>query len=188
VLGEMRESALRADTIIRGLVVFSASSRWVVSEEDLNSAIEQSLQLVRHELVRNRIKVDNDLGENLPPLKLNRTKIEQVFINLFINAVHAMPDGGTLSVRTYVQHGSVGNDATKDTGEAVVAEVADTGTGIPQEVLNKVFEPFFTTKPVGVGTGLGMCVVKNIVELHGGTITMANRAEGGAKATITFKL
>jgi signal transduction histidine kinase len=188
VLGEMRESALRADTIIRGLLDFSASSRWDVSEEHLNSAIEQSLRLVRHELVRNRITVDKDLDENLPLLKLNRNKMEQVFINLFINAAHAMPDGGTLSVRTYVQHSSVGNDATEDTVEAVVAEVADTGTGIPQEILTKIFEPFFTTKPVGVGTGLGMCVVKNIVELHGGTITMVNRAKGGAKATITFKL
>ena len=188
VLGEMRESALRADTIIRGLLDFSASSRWDVSEEDLNSAIEQSLRLVRHDLVRNRITVDKNLGENLPPLKLNRNKMEQVFINLFINAAHAMPDGGTLSVRTYVQHSSVGNGATEDTVEAVVAEVADTGTGIPQEILTKIFEPFFTTKPPGVGTGLGMCVVKNIVELHGGTITMANRPEGGAKATITFNV
>ena len=188
VLGEMRESVSRADTIVRGLLDFSASSRWDVREEDLNSAIEQSLRLVRHELVRNRITVDQDLGENLPPLKLNRTKMEQVFINLFINAVHAMPDGGTLSVRTYVQQPSMRNDATGDTVAAVVAEVADTGTGIPWEILTRIFEPFFTTKPPGVGTGLGMCVVKNIVELHGGKITMVNRAEGGAKATITFKL
>ena len=188
VLGEMRESALRADTIIRGLLDFSASSRWDVSEEDLNSAIEQSLQLVRHEFVQNRITVDKDLDENLPPLKLNRTKMEQVFINLFINAAHAMPGGGTLSVRTYVQQTPMGNNATGDNVETVVAEVADTGTGIPPEILTKIFEPFFTTKPVGVGTGLGMCVVKNIVELHGGTITMANRPQGGAKATISFKV
>jgi signal transduction histidine kinase len=114
--------------------------------------------------------------------------MEQVFINLFMNAVHAMPDGGTLSVRTYVRHSSVGNNATGDNVETVVAEVADTGTGIPPEILTKIFEPFFTTKPVGVGTGLGMCVVKNIVELHGGTIAMANRPQGGAKATISFKV
>lgn len=188
VLDEMRESALRADTIIRGLLDFSASSRWDASVEDLNSTVEQALRLVRHDFVRNRITVDKDLGENLPHVKLNRTKIEQVFINLFINAVHAMPHGGTISVRTYVRQTSIGHNATEGAGAAVVAEVADTGTGIPQEILTKIFEPFFTTKPAGVGTGLGMCVVKNIVELHGGTITMANRPQGGAKATITFKV
>ena len=187
VLKEMLESTLRADSIIRGLLDFSASNRLEVIEEDLNSAIEQSLQLVRHELVKNRITVDKHLDENLPHLKLNRTKMEQVFINLFMNAIHAMPGGGTLSVRTYAQQLRTNDDGSENSVETVVVEVADTGTGIPPEALSKLFEPFFTTKPAGVGTGLGLPVVKNIVELHGGTITMANRAEGGAQATLTFK-
>jgi signal transduction histidine kinase len=156
-------------------------------EEDLNSTIERSLQLVRHELMKNRITVDKHLDENLPHLKLNRTKMEQVFINLFMNALHAMPGGGTLSVRTYVQQLRTEDDGSGNALATVVVEVADTGTGIPPEALSKVFEPFFTTKPAGVGTGLGLPVVRNIVELHGGTITMANRAERGAQATLTFK-
>ncbi|HUJ11664.1 MAG TPA: ATP-binding protein [Verrucomicrobiae bacterium] len=188
VLTEMQNSVERADTIVRGLLDFSASSHWDVADEDLNSAIERSLKLVRHDLVKGHINISTDLADHLPQLKLNRTKMEQVFINLFINAVHAMPYGGTLSVRTYAQPSRNGSNAQEGTADTVVAEVADTGTGIPQEVLTKIFEPFFTTKPTGVGTGLGMCVVKNIVELHGGTITMANRPEGGAKATITFKV
>jgi signal transduction histidine kinase len=187
VLKEMRESTLRADSIIRGLLDFSASNRLAMVEEDLNSTIEQSLQLVRHELMKNRITVDKHLHEKLPHLKLNRTKMEQVFINLFMNALHAMPGGGTLSVRTYVQQLRTKDDGSVNSVATVVVEVGDTGTGIPAEALSKVFEPFFTTKPAGVGTGLGLPVVKNIVELHGGTITMANRAEGGAQATLTFK-
>jgi signal transduction histidine kinase len=187
VLKEMLESTVRADSIIRGLLDFSASNRLEMIKEDLNSAIEQSLQLVRHELMRNRITVDKHLDGNLPHLKLNRTKMEQVFINLFINAVHAMPDGGILSVRTYTQQLRTKDDGSENSVATVVVEVADTGTGIPPGALSKVFEPFFTTKAAGVGTGLGLSVVKNIIELHGGTITMANRAEGGAQATLTFK-
>jgi signal transduction histidine kinase len=187
VLKEMWDSALRADTIIRGLLDFSASSRWEVNEENLNAAIEQSLRLVRHELMKHHINVSQNLAENLPPLKLNRTKMEQVFINLFMNAIHAMPHGGTLSVRTYAQGSPASGNGSDNSAAAVVAEVADTGTGVPPEALAKIFEPFFTTKPTGVGTGLGLSVVRNIVELHGGTISMANRPEGGAQATITFK-
>jgi signal transduction histidine kinase len=188
VLKEMQDSAWRADSIIRGLLDFSASSRWDVADEDLNSTIEKSLQLVRHDLVKNRISVNKEFAEDLPRLKLNRPKIEQVFINLFVNAAHAMPGGGTLTVRTYAQPLPAQDNASRNPVASVVAEVRDSGTGIPAEALPKIFEPFFTTKPTGVGTGLGLPVVKNIVELHGGTITMANRAEGGAMATITFKV
>jgi signal transduction histidine kinase len=189
VLKEMQDSAWRADSIIRGLLDFSASSRWDVADEDLNSTIEKSLQLVRHDLVKNRISVNKEFAEDLPRLKLNRPKIEQVFINLFVNAAHAMPRGGTLTVRTYAQSLlPQDNLLSRNPIASVVAEVLDTGTGIPAEALPKMFEPFFTTKPTGVGTGLGLPVVKNIVELHGGTITMANRPEGGAIATIRFNV
>jgi signal transduction histidine kinase len=188
VLDSMRESVQRADTIIHGLLDFSASNRWEAQEEDLNATIEQSLRLVHHDLVKARVKVDASLGGNLPLLKLNRTKMEQVFINLFVNAVHAMPKGGTLSVRTHTRASTAHNGIAEKPATAIVVEVADTGTGIPPEILPKIIEPFFTTKPAGVGTGLGLSVVKNIVELHGGTFAMANRPEGGAQATITFNL
>jgi signal transduction histidine kinase len=186
VLSEMQNSVQRADTIIRGLLDFSASSRWDAVDENLNSAIEQSLQLVRHDLVKSHVNVTTELADNLPSLKLNRGKMEQVFINLFINAVHAMPRGGTLTIRTRAQ--SPQQHKGSQDGASVVTEVMDTGTGIPPEALSKIFEPFFTTKPTGVGTGLGLPVVKNIIELHGGTITMGNRPAGGAVATITFNL
>ena len=186
VLSEMQNSVERADTIVRGLLDFSASSRWKVADEDLNSAIEKSLKLVRHDLVKAHVNVTRDFADNLPSLKLNRGKMEQVFINLFINAVHAMPRGGTLTIRTRLQAPQL--DTSSPDAGGVVVEILDTGTGIPAEALAKIFEPFFTTKPTGVGTGLGLPVVKNIVELHGGTITMANRPEGGAVATIMFNL
>lgn len=187
VLKEMRESALRADTIVRELLAFSSSNRLEVAEEDLNEAIERSLQLVRHDLVKTHVRVEKDLHGNLPRLQLNRTKMEQVLINLFINATHAMSGGGTLSIRTFLRPAQPGN-GSEDSSPVVVAEIADTGHGIPPGILPKIFEPFFTTKQVNQGTGLGLSVVKNIVELHGGTIVMGNRPEGGAQATITFKV
>jgi signal transduction histidine kinase len=156
--------------------------------------VEQALSLVQHELVRARVTVVTELGKDIPPLKLNRNKIEQVFVNLFMNAVQAMPEGGTLTIRTAAKRGSklgpvVGGRKTgpRRSGETlVVAELEDTGTGIPEDKLDRVFDPFFTTKPVGQGTGLGLPVTRKIIELHGGTMDIRNRQAGGVRVTLTF--
>ena len=103
-------------------------------------------------------------------------KIQQVFVNLFVNAAHAMGEGGgRLVVRVF-----------PDEAGMLVAEVRDTGPGIQPENLAKVFDPFFTTKPVGVGSGMGLAVARGIVEQHGGTLHLANHPDGGAVATVTF--
>ena len=101
-------------------------------------------------------------------------------MNLFVNAAHAMPRGGTLAVRTYAR------PAVPGAGAEVVAEVDDTGDGVPEDALGKVFDPFFTTKPPGKGTGLGLSVTKTIVGLHGGTIDLANRPGGGVRVTLVL--
>ena len=203
VLTDMRNAIHRADTIIRGLLEFSASYQPDVKDEDLNTLLESSLAMVKYEMSKHPITVAKVLAEKLPPLKLDRTKIQQVFINVFMNAIHSMPEGGTLTVGTYIKrlaeikydvgdrtsgHFRIGDTVEFKVGEtAVVAEVEDTGAGIPEDKLSKIFDPFFTTKPTGKGTGLGLTVVKKIVELHGGTIDIRNRPEGGVKVTIIFK-
>ena len=96
-----------------------------------------------------------------------------------------MPDGGTLTVRTRTQPASATTGG--EPGFATV-EIEDTGHGIPQQQLAKVFEPFFTTKPPGHGTGLGLSIVQKIMQIHGGSISLANRNEGGVRATLTFNL
>jgi len=196
VLQEMREAITRADAITRGLLDFAASKQLAVKPEDLNQLILATLKMVRHELSKKSIEVARDLAEGLPRVSVDKTQIQQVFVNIFVNAVHAMPDGGTLSVRTFAKQitetthfeGSRKSDHLWVGETAVVAEVDDTGNGIPQELLAKIFDPFFTTKPTGVGTGLGLPVTKKIIELHGGTIDIKNRPQGGGvRVTILLR-
>ncbi len=221
VLGEMGSAIKRADTIIAELLEFSSPSKMDSMPEDLNSIIVRSLGLVKHELDKHHILVEQKLGENLPLVQVDRNKIEEVFVNVFTNAVHAMlpgdsgkwsattfvnvftspehpiPSCGILTVRTYaktVESSKVRHDAGDRSGVrlragdmAVVTEVDDTGHGISEDNLQRVFDPFFTTKPTGVGTGLGLTVVRKILELHSGTIELSNRPEGGVRVTITLK-
>ncbi len=121
--------------------------------------------------------------------------MEQVFVNIFLNAIQAMPEGGTLTIITYAKQltevgHNVGSRKADDfsIGETVVmAEVEDTGTGIPKNQLSEVFDPFFTTKSTGKGTGLGLTVTKKIIDLHRGMINIGNRKEGGTRVTTMLK-
>ncbi len=195
VLGKMDNAVKKADRVIKGLLDFSAASAIELTPSELNAVVEESLLLVNHELVRAHVTLVKELEEALPVLKLDRQKIEQAFVNLFINAIHAMPAGGTLTVKTYAEWPTefspdVGRRRTDQfrIGETrVVAEVLDTGTGIPTETLDRLIDPFYTTKPPGQGTGLGLSVTRKILELHQGTIEISNRQEGGVRVTLTFK-
>lgn len=192
---DMDDAVKRADTVIKGLLDFSRSEQLSLTPGDVNTVIEETLLLVKHELTKNCITLDKSLEPNLPPVSLDRNKIKQVFINLFMNAIQAMgSEGDTLTVRTRRQRpGEVPDGRTsasaggsRPAGEQVVVEVEDTGTGIPEDKLDKLFDPFFTTKAVGSGTGLGLSVSRKIVELHGASVTLANRKNRGAAARIVF--
>jgi signal transduction histidine kinase len=178
VIKDIGLAAKRADTVVRGLLDFSASERLDSELQDLNKVIEISLMLVKHEMIKKRIFLSKDLASPLPLLKLDKSKIEQVFINIFMNAIQAMNDGGSLLVRTNL-------DKSHGAGQSwVVAEIEDSGCGISPDKLSKVFDPFYTTKPTGQGTGLGLSVSKKIVELHGGELRMSNRPEGGIRTKL----
>lgn len=209
ILSDMHEAVKRANGAIRGLLDFSAPRQLKRQAESLNDVIRQALSLVKHDLAKAHIQDVTVLARAVPPLLLDKNKIEQVFVNLFMNAIHAMPQGGTLTVRTSQRvlsdllagHPGLGSggggraeapraSAVERRGgeEAiVVAEVEDTGAGIPEDTLAKIFEPFFTTKPTGKGTGLGLTVTQEIMHLHGGAILIANRAEGGVRVTLVFQ-
>ena len=193
-LDEMRNAVKRADVIIRELLQLSAATRVEMHEDDLNAVVERSLSLIHYEMLATQTAVVRQLNGDLPRVRLDRHKMEQVFVNLFLNACQAMPQGGTLTVRTWSErwtkapwrNGKSGSQI--EAGETVVVtQVEDTGGGIPEKVLPRVFDAFFSTKPSGVGTGLGLSVVKNIIDLHGGVVGIENVLEGGVRVTLILK-
>jgi signal transduction histidine kinase len=194
---DMEDAVQRADHVIKGLLDFSRSEQLDLHETDLQHLVDDSLLLVRHELNSNHITVEQERNEALPLLMLDRNKLKQVFINLFMNAVHAMPDGGALSISASIHVVTPADLMTRSSSQtrpaagdrAVLLKIADTGTGIKEETVTKLFDPFFTTKPVGVGTGLGLSVTRKILELHQALITLKNRNDRqGAEAVLLFTL
>lgn len=193
VLTEMSDAVKRADNVIRGLLDFSAPRRMELKPENLNAVVDRALVLVRGDM--KGVRIVEELQPGLPPLRIDRSRIEQVLINIFTNSCHAMPRGGTLTVRTSARRISAEEEHSAGAGPqpfragdtVVLLETEDTGSGIPEDKLAKIFDPFFTTKPSGTGTGLGLTVTRSIIDLHGGTITIGNRPEGGARVAITFK-
>ncbi len=194
VLADMRDAVNRANSVVSGLLQLSADTDFELKSEDLNAVIKRSLRLINAQAIAAKIRITRKLETALPRVRIDRVKIEQVFINLYLNALQAMSAGGVITVTT--RAGRFGEDfAAKDPtlnpfarGEQVViAEVRDQGTGIEEKNLPKIFDPFFTTKGSGGGTGLGLSVVKKIVDLHGGVIAIQNAPEGGVVAALLLK-
>jgi C4-dicarboxylate-specific signal transduction histidine kinase len=180
---DMKEAVRRASGVINVLLDYSCPRPLQRTSEDIHDVIENSLTLVRHQLNKQHVTVVREFDTTLPSLSLDRTRIEHVFVNLFLNAMQAMPPGGTLTVRTFAST-RPGSDGAAPAG--VIVEVDDMGHGIMPENAGKLFEPFFTTKPPGQGTGLGLAIVRRIMEIHGGSVRLSNRKEGGARATLQF--
>jgi signal transduction histidine kinase len=175
-LNDAREAVVRADAVTRALLDFSAGTELEPSLQDVNRVLQRALLLVHHALTKAHISVVEEFEGGLPPAMLDQNKIEQVLVNLIINAVDAMPNGGTIIARTRWDM------------SAIVVEIEDTGTGIQETSRARLFDPFFTTKPPGKGTGLGLAVCKSIVALHGGTVGIANKEDGdGARATVVLR-
>lgn len=195
VIGEMDAAVKRADTVIKGLVDFSRSEKLDLIVQDLNPIIENSLNLVRHELMKGHITLETRLDDSISPAAVDRNKIQQVFINLFMNAVQAMEGSGKLTVTTTemelsqkdLLRFSRGKHQFRAGDKAVVVEINDTGSGIPEDKLDKLFDPFFTTKPTGKGTGLGLSISRKIIDLHGAMIDIRNREDGGVGVNLLFR-
>jgi signal transduction histidine kinase len=195
---EVKEAVNRANTVISGLLNYSSSKELEIRPCCLAEVLEHALHLMRHELMNRKVMVIRRLDPDLPLCEIDSQKIEQVFINLFTNACHAMPNGGTITVITSlkslsaddVQWAAGDRSGHRFRREEMVAavQVFDTGPGIAEDQLDRVFDPFFTTKPTGQGTGLGLTVSRKIVDLHGGRLELTNAPEGGAVATVLFHL
>jgi len=176
-LHEIEEAAHRCRRIVEDLRLFSRQSRSAESRPlGLNEVIESALRLVGRQLSLQGILLEKDLEDDLPLIGGNRNRLQSVFLNLLTNAQAAMPQGGTLRLKTRARRKE----------SQVEAVVADTGVGIPPENLPKIFDPFFTTKPEGCGTGLGLSVSYGIVQEHDGTIEVESAMGRGTKFTLRF--
>jgi len=198
VVRDMADAIHRADTIIMGMLDFASHRQLDMRGFDLNALVRDSFHLVRHQFKDGKFKVVEQYADNLPEGLGDVNKLKQVFINLFTNAAHAMPEGGELTITTRLgdtlpaplpalrQQGSRTSVFHNAGNHELVVEIADTGTGIPEDKLKRVFDPFFTTKATGEGTGLGLSVTRKIVELHHGRLELENRSVKGALARVTL--
>jgi signal transduction histidine kinase len=135
---------------------------------NLADIIGRVRDVARPRLARQQIRLDTSIAERLPPVKVDATQVEMALFNLVTNALDAMPGGGTLSI------------AATARPEGLRVEVADTGSGIPAGLLDRLFDPWVTTKPVGRGSGLGLAIVRSVMQAHGGSVSASNRAVGAS--------
>lgn len=163
--------AKRARSVVRRLLDFSRQSESVRVRADLNEVIEDVAALTGHLLETSNVDFEMKLGKDLPWVLMDRDQMKQVVLNLLHNALHAMPNGGKLSVQTEARQ--------KDKKEWLLMAVQDTGDGIAVEDLDRIFEPFFTTKAQDGGTGLGLAVSYGIVTDHNGSIDLQSTSDEG---------
>lgn len=173
-LGLIRNEAFRCKSITNGLLDFSRARSGNRMPLSIGEIVKSSAKLVAHQNRGDNIEIKIDEASRLPLVNADEGQIQQAIIALATNAIDAMPDGGVLTFKTFVER------------NRLIVEVKDTGIGIPSENMPKVFEPFFTTKEVGKGTGLGLAVCYGIITEHGGRLTVSSKIGLGTTFTISL--
>ncbi len=178
LLEKIERQTFRAAKIVNGLLNLSRPGTSLAGQErttvDLNTVIADVFSLLEHQFATAKVKVRRELSATPVQVFGIEHQLQQVFLNLFLNARDAMPRGGWLSITTRVD------------GDRAVAEVSDTGSGIPSEHLARIYDPFFTTKAIGRGTGLGLSITYGIVHEHDGTINCASAIGQGTRFTLSL--
>ncbi|MFZ0592390.1 MAG: ATP-binding protein [Bryobacteraceae bacterium] len=169
LLDKIAKQTFRASEIVNSLLNFSRTSSTDFVDVDVNRVVKETATLIEHQFQKTGVQVKMNLSANTPNIRGNFGKLQQVFLNLFMNARDAMPEGGKLMVRVWSEAGFVH------------VEVADTGNGIAPEHLARIYDPFFTTKAARKGTGLGLSVSYGIVQEHNGIIEVDSRLGGGTR-------
>lgn len=164
----------RAAEIVRGLLDFARERAAIKEPLDINDVVRRTVRLIRNQKSFEQISIEERLCDGLPEVEGDMNQLQQVLLNLSLNACEAMPKGGTITVESTAADGHV------------VLTITDTGCGIKKDLFDKIFDPFFTTKPVGKGTGLGLSVTYGIVQSHGGTIEVASEEGKGTTFTISL--
>lgn len=192
----LKNSVKRVNKIINGLLDFSRATTLNLQPEDINSILENSLSLVKNQFELEHIEITRELKTDIPKVLADKNKIEQVCINILLNAAQAMPEGGKIIIRSYDKQleeikngiGKRAEDHFRVGEKTVIVEFEDTGIGISEENISKIFDPFFTTKGPRGGTGLGLSVSRNILHMHKGLIYAESQVGKGTKLTIILKI
>jgi signal transduction histidine kinase len=166
----------RLENLVNDILLYSGEVPLNKTEVNINKLINEVLLLFDRDLTERGISVRTSFGDNIPLIRGDKEKLQEVFINILINALHSMGKGGNLTVRTDRVH--------ENTAKTVKVVISDTGKGIPETIINKVFDPFFTTKTVG--SGLGLTVAREITKRHNGTMVI--QSEVGKGATVIVEL
>jgi two-component system NtrC family sensor kinase len=172
------DETVRCGNIVKNLLLFSRTESAGFKPENINSILEKCVRLVEHHLEMHNIVLKKQFGQDVPLILCDANQLQQAFLAITMNAVEAMPGGGTLTLQTSQRQGE----------EAVEVNIIDTGVGIPAEILPRIFEPFFTTKSGGKGVGLGLSVAYGIVKRHDGRISVDSEVSRGTTFTIVLPI
>ncbi|MFA4915549.1 MAG: ATP-binding protein [Syntrophales bacterium] len=177
IVEKINKSALRADSIVKGLLSFTRQMPIQAEEAEIAPIIEETLSFTEHHIESKRITIIRQFSPDVPKVTIDSNQIKQVFVNVLLNSVEAMQDGGTITIST----NSIKTEADQDCLQIVFA---DTGCGIPADKIEKVFDPFYTTSNTLGNTGLGLSITKGIIDKHHGTIRIESDLEKGTRVII----
>jgi two-component system NtrC family sensor kinase len=177
VINKINKSAFRADSIIKGLLSFTRQMPIQAQQVDIGPVIEETLSFIEHQLKLKHIRLVTQFSPDLPKVTIDINQIKQVFLNILLNAIDAMQDGGTLTI-------SADPAGSAPAERRLQIIVADTGCGISTDTLEKVFDPFYTTKDSTGNAGLGLSITKGIIDKHHGTVRIESEIDKGTKVII----
>jgi signal transduction histidine kinase len=172
----MEDGIKRIQKAVTNLLEYARNPNLERSDADLGTLIDKALNLLGYQIRKNQIKIERDIPKTIPSVKVDWNQMDQVFVNIFLNAIQAMQEGGTLKV------------ALKTNDDRVKVTISDTGKGIREEDLSKVFDPFFTTKGEDGGTGLGLWISQGVIERHGGSIRIKSGENEGTTVIMDLPL
>jgi len=175
----------RITELVKRLLTLAGSEKAKIENVNINNVISDMLAFMERKIINTGINIETFLGDNLPSIKINQHRLQQVFINIISNSIDATQRGGKISLRTYlIMEEAKPSIIPSRHRSFICAEISDTGCGIEEKHLNKIFDPFFTTKKSGEGTGLGLAITKSIIEEYGGDIEVKSSAGKGTSFII----
>jgi len=183
-INKIKESTLRADTIVHGLLEFARPAELKTERIKLDDLVKEALSLHKYISPLRNIKIETHLAKEKLFIEVDKNQMQQVFLNLLLNAIEAMPQGGKINIRTY----KMAKPELALNNSPCAIEVTDTGEGISKQNLRKIFEPFFTTKRERKGIGLGLSIVKMIIDNHKGNLEIDSILGKGTTARIILPL